>query len=103
MRHPLARPHPATGKKAIYADAMPGRSKACPRTRAVQLLDYLIELRGPGALRLRHKWRRHDLVMWDNRCMFHAATDYDTAKELRVMYRTVVEGDATAARLRPRH
>ena len=43
----------------------------------------------------RHKWQRHDLLMWDNRCMFHAATDYDTAKELRVMYRTVVEGDAT--------
>ena len=30
--------------------------------------------------------------MWDNRCTFHAATPYDTSKELRTMYRTVVAG-----------
>ena len=44
----------------------------------------------------RHKWRRHDLLQWDNRCVFHAATDYDTAKELRVLYRTIVEGEPTS-------
>jgi len=42
-----------------------------------------------------HKWRTHDLLMWDNRCTMHAATPYDTAKELRTMYRTVVAGGPT--------
>ena len=41
----------------------------------------------------RHKWLKHDLLMWDNRCTYHAATPFDTAKEIRTMFRTVVEGE----------
>ncbi|MCC7046239.1 MAG: TauD/TfdA family dioxygenase [Alphaproteobacteria bacterium] len=39
----------------------------------------------------RHRWRPNDLVMWDNRCTYHAATDFDTRNEARLLYRTIVE------------
>jgi alpha-ketoglutarate-dependent 2,4-dichlorophenoxyacetate dioxygenase len=26
-----------------------------------------------------HRWRQHDVVMWDNRSTIHRATPYDTA------------------------
>ena len=40
-----------------------------------------------------HKWRKGDLVMWDNRCLLHQASLYDAANEVRVLHRTVVRGD----------
>ena len=95
IRHPLARPHPATGQKAIYCGCHAWKVEGVPDDEGRRLLDYLIGFATQDRFVYRHKWKRHDLVMWDNRCTFHAATDYDTAKELRIMYRTVVEGDAT--------
>jgi len=95
VRHPLARPHPATGRKAIYCGCHAWKVEGLPDDEGRALLDYLIGFAVEERFLYRHKWRTRDLLMWDNRCVFHAATDYDTAKELRVLYRTVVEGDAT--------
>jgi len=40
----------------------------------------------------RHVWQKHDLVMWDNRCLMHIAlADYDRTK-VRHMERTTVNG-----------
>ena len=95
VRHPLARPHPATGRKAIYCGCHAWKVEGLPDDEGRALLDYLIGFAIEERFQYRHKWCAHDLLMWDNRCVFHAATDYDTAKELRVMYRTVVEGEPT--------
>ena len=37
-----------------------------------------------------HRWRPHDLVMWDNRCTMHRGTDYDDLRWVRDMQRTTV-------------
>jgi taurine dioxygenase len=95
IKHPLARKHPATGRKAIYAGCHAWKVDGLPEEEGRELLDYLIAHAVQDRFVYAHKWKRRDLVMWDNRCTFHAATDYDTAKELRIMYRTVVEGEPT--------
>ncbi len=95
IRHPLARPHPATGKKAIYCGCHAWKIEGMDEKEGRALLDELMAFASQPRFVYAHKWRRKDLVMWDNRCTFHAATDFDTAKELRVMHRTVVEGDPT--------
>ena len=95
VRHPLARPHPATGRKAIYCGCHAWKVDGLPDDEGRALLDYLIGFAVQDRFVYRHKWKRHDLVIWDNRCTFHSATDYDTARELRVLYRTVVEGNGT--------
>lgn len=95
IRHPLARVHPATGKKSVYCGCHAWKVEGLHDADGRKLLDYLIDFAVQPRFVYRHKWRKHDFVMWDNRCTFHAATDFDTAKELRIMYRTVVEGDAT--------
>ena len=48
----------------------------------------------------RHRWRPRQLVVWDNRCLMHRATEYDTANERRVIRRCTVLGD-TPFRIRP--
>ena len=95
IRHPLARVHPATGRKAIYCGCHAWKIEGLPDQEGRELLNYLIGFAVQDRFVYRHKWQRHDLVMWDNRCTFHAATDFDTAKELRIMYRTVIEGEPT--------
>ena len=37
-----------------------------------------------------HRWRVHDLVMWDNRCTMHRGTDYDERRWKRDMQRATV-------------
>ncbi len=40
----------------------------------------------------RHQWRKHDLLVWDNRCTMHIALgDFDET-QLRHMERTTVMG-----------
>jgi len=38
----------------------------------------------------RHHWRRHDLVIWDNRCTMHAATPLSSNAYRRDMRRTTI-------------
>jgi alpha-ketoglutarate-dependent taurine dioxygenase len=40
-----------------------------------------------------HRWREGDLVVWDNRCLLHRATPYDSTRYRRLMQRTTVAGD----------
>ncbi|MFO1303814.1 MAG: TauD/TfdA family dioxygenase [Burkholderiales bacterium] len=95
VRHPLARPHPATGKKALYCGCHAWKVEGMSDEEGRALLDYLIDFAVQERFLYRHKWKARDVLMWDNRCVFHAATDFDTAKELRVMYRTIIEGEPT--------
>jgi alpha-ketoglutarate-dependent taurine dioxygenase len=95
VKHPIARRHPSTGEKSIYCGCHAWKVDGLPDDEGRRLLDELIAFAVQDRFIYRHKWRRHDLVMWDNRCTFHAATDYDTARYLRVMYRTIIEGDGT--------
>lgn len=95
IRHPLARVHPVTGRKAIYCGCHAWKVEGMDYDEGRKLLDYLIGFAVQDRFVYRHKWKRHDLVVWDNRCTFHAATDYDTAKYLRILYRTVIEGGPT--------
>lgn len=41
----------------------------------------------------RHEWTEGDLVVWDNRCVLHRATPYDTTRYRRLMQRTTISGD----------
>jgi taurine dioxygenase len=94
--HPLARKHPITGRKAIYAGCHAWMIEGRSEEEGRKIIDELMAFATQDSFVYRHKWKRHDLVMWDNRCTFHAATPYDTARELRVMHRTVVQGGPTA-------
>jgi taurine dioxygenase len=94
VRHPIARKHPVTGETGIYCGAHAASVEGLDEQDGRALLDGLIEHIAKPEFVYRHKWREHDLVMWDNRCTFHAATDFD-GQELRVLWRTTVVGTPT--------
>lgn len=93
--HPLVRTHEDTGRKAVYFN--PNRMdgiEGWPDRESDLLLDEIESVCLRDAFEYRHKWRPHDVVIWDNRSLLHAATDdYD---EPRLLHRILLEGTAPA-------
>ncbi len=92
VEHPLLRRHPETGRQAIYAGAFALSVVGLRREESREILDFLADHCAKPEFRYRHAWRARDLVMWDNRCIVHHATDFDHA-HLRHLHRTTVAGD----------
>jgi alpha-ketoglutarate-dependent taurine dioxygenase len=91
--HPLVPTHPETGRKTLYMN--PNRMEAIvgmARKESDQLLDELIAHATQPKYQYRHKWRRGDIVIWDNRCLMHKANaDYPDGAR-RLMYRIIIQG-----------
>ncbi|HEV2189822.1 MAG TPA: TauD/TfdA family dioxygenase [Stellaceae bacterium] len=93
--HPLARTHPETGRKALYLGHHAMGIVGLPEAEGVALLDELLRHATQPRFTYAHRWRRGDLVMWDNRCLLHrAVANYEMTKYRRVMHRNVVKGTA---------
>jgi len=45
-------------------------------------------------LTYRHRWTPGQMMVWDNRCVQHRATEYDPATQRRVIRRCTVLGEA---------
>ncbi len=92
--HPLVRTHPESGRKALYIN--PIRIEGIlgmDHREALPLLEDLLAHATQEAFQYRHRWRRGDLVMWDNRCLLHKANgDYDM-NQIRYLYRIMLQGD----------
>ncbi len=106
QRQPVVRVHPVTGRKALYlceygqmdwfegpfAGMRPG-----PNGDGAELLSELMShLTRPEFIYV-HEWSPGELIVWDNRCLVHAATWFDAANEHRLMWRTTVSGNPGAA------
>ncbi len=93
--HPLVHVHPENGRKALYLN--PVRMEGIVGMEdedALQLIDELMRHATQKKYEYRHKWRRGDWVMWDNRSVMHQANpDYDMS-ERRYLYRLMLKGAA---------
>jgi taurine dioxygenase len=72
---PIARVHPETGRTALYVS--PGYTigiEGMPGHEAQPLLMELFRHQVREAFAYRHRWQPGMLLMWDNRCVIHAAT-----------------------------
>jgi taurine dioxygenase len=91
--HPLVRTHPETRRRALFLN--PNRMEhvvGLERSQSDALLDRLTAHATQQKYQYRHRWRRGDVVIWDNRCTMHKANaDYPDG-EKRLMHRMVVAG-----------
>ncbi len=73
--HPIARVHPETGRTALFVS--PGYTigiDGMDDAQATPLLMQLFRHQVRDDLVYRHRWSAGMLVLWDNRCVVHAAT-----------------------------
>ena len=96
--HPLVLTHPETGRKALYLNRlMSRRINGLSDTENEELLPMLLNHTEREAFIYAHKWTPGDFLMWDNRCVNHARTDF-SPDEVRLLRRyTISEGGAEAA------
>ncbi|MBV8776595.1 MAG: TauD/TfdA family dioxygenase [Alphaproteobacteria bacterium] len=93
VRQSLVRTHPRSGRKSLYLSSHAGTIVGWPMPEARAFLrDLNEEATRPENVYV-HKWRRFDLVMWDNRQTMHRVRRFDEA-QVRDMRRTTVAGDA---------
>jgi len=91
--HPLVRTHPDTGRSALYLGNHATHILGMPEADSAALLDELREHATQRRFVYVHRWRKGDLVMWDNRCLLHRVViDAAMGQYRRVMHRSVVRG-----------
>jgi len=92
VRQRLVRTHPVTGRKSLYLASHAGGIVGWPVPEARAFLRDLIEHATQREFVYVHRWRVHDLVVWDNRQVMHRARPFP-AHEPRDMRRTTLAGD----------
>ena len=97
VEHPIVRTHPETGRKSLFLN--PIRIEGIvgmPEGEALRLLEELLEHAVQEKYQYRHRWKKGDLVLWDNRCLLHKANgDYDHS-QTRYLYRVMLQDGAAA-------
>ncbi|MEO6565355.1 MAG: TauD/TfdA family dioxygenase [Casimicrobiaceae bacterium] len=97
ITHKVARPHPVTGRKCLYA--VSGSSfgiVGMPEDEARDLLDELAAHSTQPKYVLRFKYGVGDVVMWDNAALLHSATLIDP-NDARTLWRITMLESSTAA------
>ncbi len=91
--HPVIRTHPETGRRAIYVNRlMTEEIVGLEESESRDILERLFDAVEDPEIRYTHVWRPGDLLMWDNRCVQHARTDFPSDQR-RLMRRVGLEGD----------
>ncbi len=97
ITHPIARAHPVTGRKALYA--VSGSSfgiVGMPDDEATALLDELAAHATRPAFQYRLKYGVGDVVVWDNASLLHSATLIDPS-DPRTLWRVTLKEPTVAA------
>lgn len=93
VRHRLVRVNPVNGRRALFLGAHASHVEGLPMDEGRVLLRALLDHVTQPEFVYRHEWQAGDLVIWDNRCVLHRATAYDTERHQRLMQRTTIGGD----------
>lgn len=86
----LVRTIPQSGRKALYLASHAGRILGMDGDEGRALLEELTAHATSRQFVYTHRWRLHDLVMWDNRCTMHRGTDFEDLRWKRDMQRATV-------------
>jgi taurine dioxygenase len=96
ITHPLVRPHPVTGRRALYA--VSGSSYGIvgmPEDEAVALLDELAAHATQPKYVYSLSYRVDDVVIWDNASLLHSATLTDP-DDPRTLWRITIKEPSAA-------
>ena len=88
--HPIVQKHPETGRPVIYLGEYGTHIAGLPEEEGMALVREINALATDESLVFRHRWKHHDVVVWDNRCVLHRVTEFDWSRERRMMRRSTV-------------
>lgn len=77
VRQVLVRHNKETGQKSLYLASHIESFEGLSASESKSILDELMEFATQPQFVYRHRWRAHDLVIWDNRTTMHRGRDYN--------------------------
>jgi alpha-ketoglutarate-dependent 2,4-dichlorophenoxyacetate dioxygenase len=86
----LVRTIPESGRKSLYLASHAGRIFGMPEQEGRALIEELVAHATQRQFVYTHRWRVHDLVIWDNRCTMHRGTEFDDLRWKRDVQRATV-------------
>jgi len=92
----LVRTIPESGRRTLYVASHAGRIPGVPDAEGKALIDELLAHATQPQFVYRHRWRVHDLVMWNDRCTLHRGTGFDELRWRRDVQRATVSDVAYA-------
>ena len=93
VRQRLVRTHPVTGRKSLFLASHIGTIVGWPQPEAMAFIRDLIEHATQAEFVYVHKWRPHDLVIWDNRTTMHRVRRFDDLTIVRDVRRTTTKSE----------
>jgi alpha-ketoglutarate-dependent 2,4-dichlorophenoxyacetate dioxygenase len=87
---------PESGRKSLYLASHAGRIFGMPEPEGRALIEELVAHATQRQFVYTHRWRVHDLVIWDNRCTMHRGIDFDDLRWKRDMQRATVSDVANS-------
>ncbi|MFO1111222.1 MAG: TauD/TfdA family dioxygenase [Bradyrhizobium sp.] len=93
----LVRTHPVHGRKSLYLSSHAGAIKGMTVPEGRLILRDLTEHATQPEFVYVHKWKLHDLVMWDNRQTIHRVRRYDQSQPRDMRRATVAGTEPTVA------
>lgn len=92
VSHPVVRTHPGSGRKGLFVHAAYcQRFEGFTEEESQPLLSFLYAHAARLEFTCRVRWRKHMVLVWDNRCTHHSAIgDYDA---LRYIERVTTGGE----------
>lgn len=92
----LVRTIPDSGRKSLYLASHAGRILGMPEQEGRALIEELVAHATQRQFVYTHRWRVHDLVIWDDRCTMHRGTEFDDLRWKRDMQRATVSDTANS-------
>ena len=90
-RHPVIRTHPETGARGIYTNrAFVSHIEGVSTTESEEIIAHLERAIMNPSVQCRVRWEVDTVVMWDNRCTQHNATNDFWPQERRVERVTII-------------
>ena len=101
--HPIVRTHPESGRKSIYVNPVHTELiKDVTAEESKWLLNELYARCAQAGYQYTHRWRRGDVVMWDQRCTLHRAGGGVPRDQARVLLRTMIVTGDVPEKLKPK-
>jgi alpha-ketoglutarate-dependent 2,4-dichlorophenoxyacetate dioxygenase len=97
VRQALVRANPVNGRKTVYIGSHASHIEGMALDEGRAILKELLGIATRPENVYQHRWRQHDLVIWDNRCLLHRGRPWDSRRYPRIMHRTTVAGDGPTA------
>ena len=93
VTQPLVRTHPGTKRKSLFLSSHIGSVIGLTKPDGRLLIEELTEFATQEKFVYTHRWKKDDLVMWDNRRTMHRARKYEDTVEKRDLRRTTIAGE----------